>query len=75
MENFPISSKLENFFLFTKRIVKLMLIIIDQYHSYPISVKLLKKLFMIDFICILKITISFINTNLDLEQIIQQITP
>ena len=28
-----------------------MLIIIDQYHSYPISVKLLKKLFMIDFIC------------------------
>ena len=29
-----------------------MLIIIDQYHSHPISVKLLKKLFMIDFICI-----------------------
>ena len=52
-----------------------MLIIIDQYHSYPISVKLLKKLFMIDFIRILKITISFINTNLDLEQITQQIKP
>ena len=26
-----------------------MLIIIGQYHSYPISVKLLKKLFMINF--------------------------
>ena len=52
-----------------------MLIIIDQYDSYTLSVKLLKKLFMINFIYILKITISFINTNLDLEQIIQQITP
>ena len=51
-----------------------MLIIIDQYHSYPISVKLLKKLFMIDFMCSLKI-ISFVNTNLDLEQFIQQIMP
>ena len=52
-----------------------MLIIIDQYHSYPMSVKSLKKLFMIDFIRILKITISFINTKLDSGQIIQQITP
>ena len=70
---FPDILKIGKFFLFTKRIVKLMLIIIDQYHSYPISVKLLKKLLMIDSICILKITISSINTNLDLEQIIQQI--
>ena len=67
---FPNSLKIKRFFLFTKKIVKLMLIIIGQYHSYPISVKLLKKLFMI-----LKITISFIYTNLDLEQIIQQIMP
>ena len=52
-----------------------MLIIKEQYHSYTLSVTLLKKLFMINFICILKITISFINTNVDLEQIIQQITP
>ena len=74
-EKFPDILKIGKIFLFTKRIVKLMLIIIDQYRSYPISVKLLKKLFMIDFICILKITISFINTNLDLEQIIQQIMP
>ena len=72
---FPNTLKIKRFFLFTKRIVKLMLIIIGQYHSYSISVKLLKKFFMIDFVCILKITISFINTNLDLEQIIQQITP
>ena len=37
--------------------------------------KIIEKLLMIEFICILKITISFIHTNLDLEQIIQQITP
>ena len=72
---FPDISKIVKIFLSTKKIVKLMLIIIDQYHSYPTSVKLLKKMFMIDFICILKITISFIITNLDLEEIIQQITP
>ena len=58
-----------------KRTVKLMLIIISQFHSYPISAMLLKKLFMIDSICILKMTISFVNINLDLEQIIQQIAP
>ena len=52
-----------------------MLIIIDQYHFYPVSVNLLKKIFMIDFICMFKITISFIKTNLDLEQLIQQIMP
>ena len=46
-----------------------MLVIIGQYYSYPISVKLLKKSFMIESICILKIRVSFINTNLDLEQI------
>ena len=44
--------KIGKLFLFTKRIVKLMSIILDQYHSYPISVKLLKNLFMIDFISI-----------------------
>ena len=51
-----------------------MLIIVDQYHSYLISVKQLKKLFMIDSVYIFKITISFINTNSDLEQTIQQVT-
>ena len=54
---FPDILKIGKNFQFTKRIVKLMLIVIDQYHSYPISVKLLKKLFIIDSICILKIPI------------------
>ena len=81
-ENFLISWKLEKFFLFTKRIVKLMLVIIDQCYSYPISVKLLKKLFMIECICILKIAISFIyqfgfranhSTNHALNEITEQI--
>ena len=42
--NLPDILKIGKFLIFTKRIVKLMLIIINQYYSYPISVKLLKKI-------------------------------
>ena len=57
--------QISKFFPIPKRIVKPMLIIIDQYHSYPIAVKLLKKLFMIDFMFLENNNI-FINTSLDL---------
>ena len=61
-----------------------MLIIIGQYHSYPISVKLLKKLFMINFIymylqnnnILFKYQFGFranYSTNHALTEIIEQI--
>ena len=72
---FPDILKIGKNFPIHKKNCKTVMLIIDQYRSYPKSVKFLKKLFMVDFLWILKITISFVNTNLDLEQIIQQIMP
>ena len=62
---FPDFLKIGKIFPIHKKNCKTVMLIIDQYRSYPKSVKFLKKLFMIDFLWILKITISFVNTSLD----------